>query len=300
MKTAAIHNNGIFRETGATAGQSGDIYEGKSSVEAIYVVSRNPNDGILSSQHFFIFKEEHSMILKNNRTMRAAVLLLALVLITSCFVGGTFAKYVTSGDAGDNARVAKWGVTVTAHGTGDVFAKEYDAIAGQDNTVVAGGEYKVIAPGTKKDDAALVSLSGKPEVAVNVTYSAEHFGLTGKWVDKDSNFYCPLIIKVTGKVGGQVKTETIECAKKASAEDVATAVKAAVAACSATYGPNTDLSTVAGDGLKISWEWPFEETDNPGQTDVKDTYLGNQAATAAGLDIPAIHIPVTATVTQID
>ena len=49
------------------------------------------------------------MILKNNRTMRAAVLLLALVLITSCFVGGTFAKYVTSGDAADLARVAKWG-----------------------------------------------------------------------------------------------------------------------------------------------------------------------------------------------
>lgn len=39
--------------------------------------------------------------------MRAAVLMLALVLITSCFVGGTFAKYVTSGTGGDNAKVAK-------------------------------------------------------------------------------------------------------------------------------------------------------------------------------------------------
>ena len=58
---------------------------------------------------------------------------------------------------------------------------------------------------------------------------------------------------------------------------------------------------MAGDGLKISWEWPFEEGDtNLGQTDEKDTYLGNQAATATGLNIPAIHIPVTATVTQID
>ena len=47
------------------------------------------------------------MTSKKNRTLRAAVLMLALVLITSCFVGGTFAKYVTSGDAGDNARVAK-------------------------------------------------------------------------------------------------------------------------------------------------------------------------------------------------
>lgn len=241
------------------------------------------------------------MTSKKNWTLRAAVLMLALVLITSCFVGGTFAKYVTSGDAGDNARVAKWGVSITAHDTGDVFAKEYDAIAGQDNTVIAGGEYKVIAPGTKKDNAALVTLSGKPEVSVKVTYNAEHFSLTGNWIgDENNTFYCPLIIKVTGKVGDAVKTETINCVEKTSAAEVETAVKNAVAACSATYGPNTDLSAVAGDGLKISWEWPFEGTANQGQTDAKDTYLGNQAATAIGLDIPAIHIPVTATVTQID
>ncbi len=91
------------------------------------------------------------MTSKKNRTLRAAVLMLALVLITSCFVGGTFAKYVTSGEAGDNARVAKWGVSITRlHATGDIFAKEYDAIAGQDNTVIAGGEYKVISPRYKK------------------------------------------------------------------------------------------------------------------------------------------------------
>ncbi len=235
------------------------------------------------------------MILKNNRTMRAAVLLLALVLITSCFVGGTFAKYVTSGDAADHARVAKWGVTVTAHGTGDVFAKEYDAVAGQDNTVIAGGEYKVIAPGTKKENATLVTLSGQPEVAVNVTYSAEHFSLTGNWASDDAGtFYCPLIITVGDTV--------IKCAEKTSADDVKTAVQAAVAACSANYGAKTDLSTVANGGLKISWEWPFEGgATNPNQTDVKDTYLGNQATKTATPEIlPSIYIPVTATVTQID
>jgi len=242
------------------------------------------------------------MTLKKNWTLRAAVLMLALVLITSCFVGGTFAKYVTSDNAADLARVAKWGVSITAHPTGGVFAKEYDAIAGQENTVVADdGKTNVVAPGTKKENAALVTLNGQPEVAVNVTYNAENFILKGNWLGDANTFYCPLIIKVTGKVGDTVKTETIKCAEKASADDVATAVKNAVAACSATYGPNTDLSTVAGDGLKISWEWPFDGGDtNLGQTDEKDTYLGNQAATATGLNIPAIHIPVTATVTQID
>ena len=239
------------------------------------------------------------MTSKKNWTLRAAVLMLALVLITSCFVGGTFAKYVTSGTGGDNARVAKWGVTVTAHETGDIFAKSYD------NTVIAEGEYKVIAPGTEKDNAALVTLSGKPEVSVKVTYNADSFSLTGNWkgADNDDTFYCPLIIKVTGKVGGVAKTETINCADKERAADVETAVKNAVAACSATYDPKTDLSsaTVDGDGLKISWEWPFESGEtNPKQNDVKDTYLGNQAATATGLSIPAIHVQVTATVTQID
>lgn len=190
-------------------------------------------------------------------------------------------------------------MTVTAHETGDIFAKSYD------NTVIAEGEYKVIAPGTKKDNAALVTLRGKPEVSVKVTYNADSFSLTGNWkgADNDDTFYCPLIIKVTGKVGGVAKTETINCADKERAADVETAVKNAVAACSATYDPKTDLSsaTVDGDGLKISWEWPFESGEtNPKQNDVKDTYLGNQAVTATGLSIPAIHVQVTATVTQID
>lgn len=243
------------------------------------------------------------MTTKKNWMLRAAVLMLALVLITSCFVGGTFAKYVTSGDAADYARVAKWGVNITAHATGDIFASEYDAIAGQANTVIAGDDYKVIAPGTKKDNAALVTLSGQPEVSVRVTYSAEHFRLTGKWVgDKNDRFYCPLIIKVTGKVGDEVKTVPINCVEKTSAAEVETAVKNAVAACSATYAPNTNLSsvTVDGEGLKISWAWPFDGTANPGQTDAMDTYLGDQAAKTSDLDVPSIHIPVTATVTQID
>ena len=241
------------------------------------------------------------MILKNNRTMRAAVLLLALVLITSCFVGGTFAKYVTDGLAMDHARVAKWGVTVTAHATGDVFAEKYDAVAGQPDTVIAGGVYKVIAPGTKKENAALVTLSGQPEVAVNVTYNAENFILKGNWLGDANTFYCPLIIKVTHKENGTDKTETIYCAKMNSADEVKTAVKTAVAACNANYEPKTNLSTLENGGLKISWEWPFEGTADSGQTDAKDTYLGTQAATTVDPDnVPSIWIPVTATVTQID
>ena len=242
--------------------------------------------------------------------MRVAGLLLALVLVTSCFVGGTFAKYVTSGTGADHAKVAMWGVKVEAHGEGDIFASTYDQIAGQENTVVAGGEYKVIAPGTKKDNAAVVTVSGKPEVAVKVTYTADSFDLTGKWVYNDGKtnsedeYYCPLIFKITGMVNGVETTETINCLEKNSVAEVKAAVGTALAKFNASYPAGTDLSTKDNGGLKISWEWPFEGgTKYPKQTDVKDTYLGD-LATATDAEshgtIPAVYVVVTATVTQVD
>lgn len=247
---------------------------------------------------------------KNGKTLRVAGLLLALVLVTSSFVGGTFAKYVTSGTGADHAKVAKWGVKVEAHGEGDIFASTYDQIASQENTVIAGGTYKVIAPGTKKDNAAVVTVSGKPEVAVQVTYTADSFDLIGKWVYNDGRtgspdeYYCPLIFKITGMVNGEETTETINCLDKNSVAEVKTAVGTALAKFNAVYPAGTELSTKDNGGLKISWEWPFEGgTKYPKQIDAKDTYLGD-LATATGTEshntIPAVYAVVTATVTQID
>ena len=54
------------------------------------------------------------MTSKKHWTLRAAGLLFALVLITSCFVGGTFAKYVKSVSGTQLARVARFGVEITA------------------------------------------------------------------------------------------------------------------------------------------------------------------------------------------
>lgn len=38
-------------------------------------------------------------------------------MLTTCMTAGTFAKYTTSDSANDSARVAKFGVTVTADGS---------------------------------------------------------------------------------------------------------------------------------------------------------------------------------------
>lgn len=233
--------------------------------------------------------------------MRVAGLLLALVLVTSCFVGGTFAKYVTSGIGADHAKVAKWGVKVTAHETGDIFADKYDQIENQANTVIAGGEYKVIAPGTKSsDDAPLaVTLAGTPEVAVKVTYEAGVVLLTN-WQDENGNFYCPLIFTITNGTN----TTTVSTANPGinSAEAFQNAIKNAIENVSATYEPDTNLATATGHELKVTWEWPFEtgttETEKAANN-IKDTYLGDKAA-EGGTGIPNVTLGVTATVTQID
>ncbi len=233
------------------------------------------------------------MISKKNWTMRAAFLMLALVLITSCFVGGTFAKYVTSGSGEDYARVAKFGVHVEA--SGDAFAKEYDAVNPQledyNGDLIAqsviSAEDDVVAPGTAKTNVVSISVTGTPEVAVTV----EHVGkveFNEHWVDKDGNYYCPLRITVGN--------ETFYGMEFDSAEAFAAKIKEKIDS-STNYPANTNLTQDAvNKAPAISWAWDFAGTDGK-QTDEKDTYLGDQAADNKAA---TIKITVSTTVTQID
>ncbi len=231
------------------------------------------------------------MTSKKNWTMRAAVLMLALVLITSCFVGGTFAKYVTSGEGSDTARVAKFGVKITANGT--TFAKEYKTddtnVSGTiTKSVISSDDKNLVAPGTK-GEMVKMQLSGKPEVAVKVEYTAKTIELKG-WTLEDSSFYCPLVFKVNGT--------DIDGKKYSKADDLQEAIKDAIEGYSKNYEPNKDLTKVKTDSLALSWDWPFSTTnDDNSNNDEKDTYLGNQAAEG---NASTITIEIATTVTQID
>ena len=217
--------------------------------------------------------------MKKNWTMRVGVALVALTLITSCFVGGTFAKYTTAGTGTDSARVAKFGVTVTA--TGNMFADKYDN-PGDSATVVSQGGEKVVAPGTKGNMAS-ITLLGVPEVDVKVTYEAT-VELNDHWVDEDGDFYFPLDIFVNKK--------EVELSGATSKEAVISTVANAINNYSKTYKAGKDLSTVGADSFAISWEWDFDGND-----DVKDTFLGNQANDGKAGEIT---IGVKTTVTQVD
>ena len=63
--------------------------------------------------------------MKKNRFIKLASGLLVLCLMTTCVIGATLAKYTTAKDTQDSARVAKWGVRITA-ATNSAFATEYN------------------------------------------------------------------------------------------------------------------------------------------------------------------------------
>ena len=219
---------------------------------------------------------------RSSMMVRLVVVLAVTMMFTMCFVGGTFAKYTTSGSGSDSATVAKWGVNVT--GTADTFkttyAKDDNSFTLAANTVVSTKD--VVAPGTSGSMAAF-SITGTPDVAVRVTYSGT-LELGDKWVDSGSNYYCPIEITVG--------SNTFKGNDYASADLFESAVNAKIATFTNNYEANTDLSTIGADAPTISWKWAFEGNDN-----VKDTYLGNQAAAGNAANI---SLSVTVTVTQID
>ena len=218
--------------------------------------------------------------MKKIKTMRIASILLIAVLMTTCAISGTFAKYVTENGSSDSARVAKWGVTIEADYS-ELFTNTYatyETWDGDDGFSVEGA-----ASGTN-GTLADFEVNGTPEVDVVVTYTPN---LTlANWTVDDGVYYCPITITVNG-------TDYYGLSYN-SASDFEAAVEGAITAATQKYDALTDLSgeTVAGD-LNVTWSWAIEGTDG-NQTNVKDTALGD-AATAA-----TIELTINCTITQID
>lgn len=256
---------------------------------------------------------------KHSALMRASGILLVLTLGTSCFVGGTFAKYVTEGEGEDTARVAKWGVEVevtgngfkTTYGKDDPNANIYEAtVQGKGPKEItftwnSAGQSKnqtenvsnVLAPGTKGTFGG-VKITGKPEVAVKVETTA-NVVLTGWNVGQGDEFYCPLKFTIGNTTINGLDYSKSTAGGAASFEaDIKNAIEEAT---TKELEAGTDLSTVGND-IKYSWEWPFENAKGTvaSQDNKLDTLLGDNATGKDGAEIPAVLITVTTTVTQID
>lgn len=101
------------------------------------------------------------------KTNRIVALLAVLCLITTCFVGTTLAKYTTTAEGADTARVAKFGVVLSAGS--EYFKTSYDDGA---VSVLADNGDDVVAPGTT-GTATAFTIAGAPEVDVQVTVTLD-------------------------------------------------------------------------------------------------------------------------------
>ena len=106
--------------------------------------------------------------MKKNMFMRLAMALVLLVLVTTSAVGGTYAKYVTSAENQDSARVAKWGFESTGSDIviTDLFKSAYGT------SVEAGtADTDLIAPGTTNSATFKFVYDESQVAAPEVSYS---------------------------------------------------------------------------------------------------------------------------------
>ncbi|MBQ7035660.1 MAG: hypothetical protein IJN34_07990 [Clostridia bacterium] len=230
--------------------------------------------------------------MKKNKMMRVASALLVAVLLTTSVISGTYAKYTTAEEAGDTARVAKWGVGITTSGT--LFAEQYKdapiANASDDSITVQVANHadattdNVVAPGTKNEDGITFTLTGTPEVDLALTIAVETKDIVlpkkdgytdytdGNKVDTFdlANDYHPVVFTLTNGAGGTLATGTIEAIK--TYLEGLTRAKIDSNTNLDTYFVGTDGTTKTDGTYKLTWEWAFEQNNKA------DTYIGNVIA----------------------
>lgn len=188
--------------------------------------------------------------MKKNVMLKIAAVLLVAVLLSTCAISATFAKYVSETDSDSaTARVAKWGMTVDTVATSK-FAKVYASGSGTVNATA-----EVVAPGTKGDLVFTSTVSGvnETEVSARVIYVCE---VTYEGFEIDGAKYMPIKFYVNGDTENAYTLDTLGAA--------VSQYKSAIIAADATAN--------AVDTITISWAWDFETSN-----DDEDTALGSNA-----------------------
>ena len=248
--------------------------------------------------------------MKKNRMMRVASALLVAVLLSTCAISGTFAKYVTTETGSDSARVAKWGVAFTAQS--DLFKTSYttddEDYTDMEISVKSSDDKNVVAPGTTGTGYSFAT-TGTPEVSYRVTFATTKDTTPETVFLGATDKYYPVVFTLKFN-NSEVEIDT---------QDIAD-VLATVANCTYYFDVTNAKYYVSTDGgvnwenaqdtapaLELSWAWDFDDNGS-GTNDVKDTALGNLAAGKAvtgysvdGTDYNLdVAFDITATATQID
>ena len=216
--------------------------------------------------------------MKKNTMMRVASALLVAVLLTTCAISGTFAKYVTSATSEDEARVAYWGWKDTSMDIKGLFEKAYN------DTVSS--KVDVIAPGTTNSVDFTFAYAANTAEGVNapeVDYTFEvNAEITGDYtaLDNNKNFTWTLKDAAGVEKSYQTVAELLAAIKALDGNDAGAATIQA-----------GDLPAMANATCAIGWNWEFHTSDD---ADKEDTIMGNAE------DLADVKIVITVTATQID
>ena len=219
--------------------------------------------------------------MRKSKSMRLASGLLVVTMLSTCMISGTFAKYTTSVNSEDSARVAKWGFTETSIDLTDLFKTAYDTTV---NSTV-----DVIAPGTTNSDTFTFTYAEGTANAPEVSYSFT-VDTTGSTIDDD--------IKNNPNILWQLDSGAF-----GTWDNLLTSIESLSGAVSGTknYNPGElpAAFTTADDVHTITWKWIFDENASNKETgtvnnDVDDTKMGNKTT------LDDVNLKITITATQID
>ncbi len=219
---------------------------------------------------------ERSEKKSNKRIIAIAALLLALIILFA-FGGYTMSKYISSKSVTGSAQVAKWGYTVTVKAD-DFFGEQYKTGKIETNTsatgidVKAGGDYKVVAPGT--EGSMTFGIAGTAEVLAKVSIKMDELtaGAGVKDVQLKANLYADKTksdtaqavtyspIKWTLKKGSSTTTDWTTVSAYTGCDGVA--LSAIETALEAMYSTNMEpnATTAIDDVYQLSWKWGWDNT----------------------------------------
>ena len=181
---------------------------------------------------------------RSSMMVRLVAVLAVTMMFTMCFVGGTFAKYTSSGTGTDTATVAKWSfkvgetdIATTNTFAFDLFKTIKDSNGSDVESDMSPVDGTIIAPGTRGSFDIVI----KNDSQVNATYAIDYT------VTNTNNI--PVKFSVDG-------TNWFDDINYLDVRSVA-------------------INMGATATVTVQWMWEFERTDG----DTQDTTLGS-AATA--------------------
>lgn len=204
--------------------------------------------------------------MRKSKTMRFASVLLVLTLMTSCFVGSTFAKYTSTATSSDTATVAKWDVEVNdgkiSVASPTIAFNLFDTINDTGNTTAETDvAATLIAPGTAGSFALKIENLSQVNAQYTITLTETNTGNIPLQYSVDGSTWVDSIAGLT----------MTELTNQAIAMESGTATET------------------------VYWQWGFDG-GHAGQTNATDTELGIAAQTTA----PTVTVTATITVEQVD